>query len=246
MPDLSIAVLWPFARHGRPSPGGRCARHRGWSGGSRCRLVERRMRWRRIGWAPELDRGVGERLTVDGARGRLRRRPVIAARTAGSGIGVRLRGHGLRAAPPAREWADGLCHERRGHGAGPARRRSRPGPRRGRAGRHACPTTRSLQQLHGVAVRNAKNGWRSAYRPGGRRAFLEDGVGGRPRRDNKKPRAEASPQHPYITPRSGLETGKSLENGGRTLALHVFERHRRKALHYQYSAIPCATPNNAY
>ena len=156
MSDLSIAVLWPFARHGRPSPGGRCARHRGWSGGSRCRLVERRMRRRRIGWAPELGRGVGERLAVDGARGRLRRRPVIAARTAGAGIGVRLRRHGLRAAPPAREWADGLCHERRGHGAGPARHRSRPGPRRGRAGRHACPTTRSLQQLHGAAVRTRK------------------------------------------------------------------------------------------
>ena len=109
MPDLSIAVLWPFARHGRPSPGGRCARHRGWSGGSRCRLVERRMRWRRIGWAPELGRCVGERLAVDGARGRLRRRPVIAARTAGAGIGVRLRRHGLRAAPPAREGEDGLC-----------------------------------------------------------------------------------------------------------------------------------------
>ena len=103
MSNLSIAVLWPFARHGRPSPGGCCARHRGWSGGSRWRLVERRVRWRRIGWAPQRGRGVGERLAVDGARGRLRRRPLIAARTAGSGIGVRLPVHGLRAAAPARD-----------------------------------------------------------------------------------------------------------------------------------------------
>ena len=192
MSDLSIAVLWPFARHGRPSPGGCCARHRGWSGGSRWRLVERRMRWRRIGWAPQRDRGVGERLAVNGARGRLRRRPLIAARTAGSGIAVGLQSHGLGAAPPARESADGLYHGRRGHGAGPSRRPSRPGERRGRAGRHACPTTRSRQQLRTPRARNAKNGSCSAYRHGGRRVRLVDGTGGRGRRGSEKPRAQTS------------------------------------------------------
>ena len=64
----------------------------------------------------------------------------------------------------------------------------------------------------GAAVRNAKNGSRSAHRHGGRRALLVDGVGGRAIRDSEKPRDETSRNTPGNATKRPSD-GKILENG---------------------------------
>ena len=167
------------------------AAHRMGSGaGPRCRRTPRRRRGSRPAAAAPGHRG---------PHGRRRHRRSAApawapCRTAGPGVG------GWAMSWAARPWS------------GPCPPPFSPGPAPRPRGPPRVPDDTEPPTIARRSCPERENGSRSAYRHGGRRALLVDGVGGRAMRDSEKPRDETS-RNTLGNATKRPSDGKILENG---------------------------------